>query len=212
MFQSPAEKPTVIYVGDPMCSWCYGIAEELSQAQVELAYEVNWQLMVGGLRPGGGDQWTADFTSFLRHHWQEVSAASGQPFSYELLEREHFDYDTEPACRAVVVAQSMDKSQQFDFFKAVQKKFYVENADPKQVEFYQSICGQLGLDYKSFAKNLGSDAYKLGTEQQFSEARSLGVNSFPTILVSYKGKQTVVGRGYTKSAVLAERIRTAIAD
>ena len=207
-----SDKPTVIYVGDPMCSWCYGIGEELTSAQEQLGTEVDWQLLTGGLRAGGGDEWTSEFTSFLKHHWQEVSAASGQPFSYELLSANNFLYDTEPSCRAVVVVQSMDNTKEFVFFKEVQKKFYVDNEDPKRVEFYESICSDLELDYEVFAQRWGSEAYRLGTEQQFAEARSLGVSSFPTILVSHKGKYSVVSRGFTKSEVLVDRIRAVVAD
>ena len=44
------ETDRIIYIGDPMCSWCWGIAPELDrlQAWTTLPFDV----VVGGLRPG----------------------------------------------------------------------------------------------------------------------------------------------------------------
>jgi len=151
---STDKKPTLIYVGDPMCSWCYGISEELSETMTALEGEVDFKLLVGGLRPGGGDKWNTEFKTFLRHHWEEVSNASGQPFDYTLLSAESFDYDTEPSCRAVVVVQSMDKSKEFEFFKAVQKGFYLNGNDPKQVVFLVlEHNGKMQVIAQGFAKS-----------------------------------------------------------
>ena len=42
--------PTLLYVVDPMCSWCWGFTEvrrEVSEAFPDL----EWQLVMGGLAP-----------------------------------------------------------------------------------------------------------------------------------------------------------------
>jgi protein-disulfide isomerase-like protein with CxxC motif len=41
------------------------------------------------------------------------------PFNYDRLKDESLVYDTEPACRAVVVARSMKPEIELDFFKDV---------------------------------------------------------------------------------------------
>ena len=78
--------------------------------RLEQAVEVNGipcRIVLGGLRPGGGEAWNEEFKGFLKHHWEEVTARSGQPFGDKLFSLDHFNYDTEPACRAVVVARGM---------------------------------------------------------------------------------------------------------
>lgn len=199
MTDNMLEKPTLIYIGDPMCSWCYGISEELLIAKEELEGKVNFEILVGGLRAGGGEKWTSDFTSFLKHHWKEVSQTSGMEFSYDLLSIDMFNYDTEPSCRAVVVCQSMSMSDVFRFFKEIQRKFYLENKDPKELKFYESICEQIGLDYHTFANRFNSESYKEATADHFSRARKLEVNSFPTLLLKNGDKYHKVGQGYMKS-------------
>ena len=110
------EKPKLIYVGDPMCSWCYGISEELSKTIDHYQDRLELEIIMGGLRAGGGETWNTSFKDFLRHHWEDVGIKSGQPFKFDLLDRTEFDYDTEPACRAIVVIENISPEKMFPNF------------------------------------------------------------------------------------------------
>lgn len=200
------EKPKLIYVGDPMCSWCYGISEEFSKIVNHYGEKIEVEIVMGGLRAGGGEEWNTSFKTFLRHHWEEVGMKSGQPFSFKLLEQEHFDYDTEPACRAVVVAGEINKTKMFPFFKEVQFGFYVGNNDPKEVTFYEPICLSLGIDYVEFSSKFNSEEMKKKTIKHFNHAAELGARSFPTILFKHQGETHHVAIGYSTFAKMKERI------
>jgi protein-disulfide isomerase-like protein with CxxC motif len=65
--------------------------------------------------------------AYVRGHWEQVRAASGQPFDFAFFERPSFVYDTEPACRAVAVARAHDGGLAVPFLAAVQRAFYAEN-------------------------------------------------------------------------------------
>ncbi len=200
------QKPKLIYVGDPMCSWCYGIAEELSQIVDHYENNLDLEIIMGGLRAGGGEEWNQQFKDFLKHHWEDVGIKSGQPFKFELLGWDEFDYDTEPACRAVVTVLSLDASKALPFFKEVQKGFYLENRDPKAVSFYKPICDALDLDYTSFASGFDSQEMKLATQSHFEKSQQIGVRSFPTLLLEYKGKFHLVASGYSTFAQMKDRV------
>jgi len=187
----------IIYVGDPMCSWCWGISPNLHQLQVKARSEkIPYRIVVGGLRPGGGDSWNQEFKDFLKHHWEEVNTRSGQPFGYELFERASFDYDTEPSCRAVVTARTMDPAVESRFFELVQHYFYVQNEDPTELSFYQTICKELSLDFGQFSELFQSDAIKKATMEEFQLNRQWGIRGYPTVLVR-KGQQLfAIATGY----------------
>lgn len=199
------ESTSLIYVGDPMCSWCYGISNEL-EGLWEDNKAIEREVVLGGLRPGGGEEWNTSFKDFLRHHWEDVSKASGVEFSYRLLEQDAFDYDTEPACRAVVIAREMKEEVAMSFFKQTQRKFYYENKDPKEVLFYKEICLANGLDYEVFAKRFLAVGAKTSSAQDFGRARQLGVNSFPTILLKHNGKSQIIAKGFSTKAEMQKRI------
>jgi putative protein-disulfide isomerase len=178
-----------------MCSWCYGISNEL--ADVWQSYPgLDKDVVLGGLRPGGGDAWTADFKDFLKHHWEDVNRASQMPFSYDLLDRDEYHYDTEPSCRAVTIVKEMAPDKAFAFFKAVQRGFYLESKDPKLVSFYEPICQDLGIDYSQFETRFTSSEARSATAIEFNKARSLGVNSFPTIILRDGDDMHVIAQGF----------------
>lgn len=189
----------LIYIGDPMCSWCWGISPHLNALKRYCDNEkIPFTMLMGGLRPGGGDTWDNDFKNYLKHHWQEVNKRSKQPFGFELFNKDNFEYDTEPACRAVVTAKKMAPLKTMAFYELVQHYFYVKSEDPKQVEFYRPICKELKMDYEAFAAAFLSDEMKQTTHNEFKKSRSLGINSFPSIIYR-KGEQLhLIGKGYAK--------------
>lgn len=194
----------LIYVGDPMCSWCYGIAPELSKTVKALDGHVEMELVMGGLRPYNKET-MLDLKDFLTHHWEDVSKRSGQVFKYGILDTEIL-YDTEPACRAVVVARDMNEAVALDFFKAIQSDFYADNANPTDGNTFKSIAEKLGLDGDAFLQKWNSDAYRNKVKDDFARANTLGANSFPTIMLEHKGKVQVIAKGYATAQAMTDRV------
>lgn len=199
----------IIYVGDPMCSWCWGISDHLKTLKKYYSQH-KFSIVVGGLRPGGGDAWDDKQKEFLKHHWQEVTKRSGQPFGYKLFDREAFNYDTEPACQAVVVSRRWLKGSELTFFEAVSRKFYVENEDPSGVEFYESICKQFGIPFSDFVGDFESKETRYATCQKFQLNRQWGVRGYPTVLFKTQDQLYQINHGYTKfnqMKLVIEKIR-----
>ncbi len=94
--------------------------------------------IVGGLRPGGGDEWNSSFKAFLRHEWENIHRVTGQPFGFTILDDAEFNYDTEPACRAVVAMSQLQESNQvlLAFFSGIQRRLYVQGADPEATRVF----------------------------------------------------------------------------
>lgn len=189
----------IIYVGDPMCSWCWGISPALNR--LEKAAEANgipYRIVLGGLRPGGGEEWTHKFKDFLKHHWEEVAERSGQPFGDALFELANFNYDTEPACRAVVAARKLDAAKEGRFFELIQHHFYVKNRDPKEVGFYEPICEELLLDFTAFTALFNSSEIVEETRQDFQLNRQWGVSGYPTVIFRKDEQFYAIARGYAE--------------
>ncbi|MCB0707366.1 MAG: DsbA family protein [Saprospiraceae bacterium] len=201
----------LIYVGDPMCSWCWGISPQLNQLKQKAEQAgIPYRLVLGGLRPGGGDPWNGQFKDFLRHHWKEVGELSGQPFGFSLFDQAYFNYDTEPACRAVVAARQLNPVVESRFFELAQHYFYVQNQDPKEACFYEPICLALGLDYEAFAVLFESQETKAATQAEFQLNRQWGVSGYPTILVRKEKQLYIIAQGYATFENMWERLEDII--
>ena len=197
----------IFYIGDPMCSWCWGISPHVNALKRFANQEhIKMKLIMGGLRPGGGQKWDEQFKSYLKHHWQEVNNRSGQPFKLALFQKDQYDYDTEPACRAVVTIRNIAPEKDMAFYELVQYYFYAENKDPKLLDFYRPICEKLEIDFKDFTENFKSKAMLEATQADFLKSREMGIRGFPSLIYRKGDKLYMIASGYVEFNDLKESI------
>ncbi|MEL6989680.1 MAG: DsbA family protein, partial [Bacteroidota bacterium] len=201
------ERPTLIYIGDPMCSWCYGIAPELDALKDELKEEVNYEIIMGGLRPYN-TQTMVELKEFLTHHWEEVHKRSSQEFNYEILDKPMLTYDTEPPSRAVAIVRAMNPSLAFEFFHACQTMFYKENKNMHRVDTYKEHVKALGLDFETFSTLFESEEWAKKIKEDFQRSAKIGVRSFPTVLLKHNGQVNIIAQGYRTKAQMQKTIQT----
>jgi len=186
----------IIYVGDPMCSWCYGFSPTIQTLYNNTKDKVKWSLVVGGLRVG--DEHVVDDAriQFLREHWVEIGERSGQKFSLDILENTGWIYNTEWACRAVVVMRKLAPDQVFAYFAAVQENFYANNLDPSKPETYADEAVNFGVDRDEFLKAYEAADTKEETAGDFLWSQQIGVTGFPSVLVKEGDKLGALTLGY----------------
>ena len=184
-----------VYIGDPMCSWCWGFVPVLNELLG--AYPLPLRTIVGGLRPGGAAQLLDDnLRSYLKQHWQQVEQVSGQPFNYQSLARENWRYDTELAARAVVTMRLLVPEQEFVFFKQLQQAFYADAIDITQSEVYPDLLNGFEVDAETFREQMLSDDIKEATYYDFALTQHLGIRGFPSLLLADGDELTMLSHGY----------------
>ena len=198
------DKTTIIYIGDPMCSWCYGFAPEISKVKGNYP-AFDFKIVLGGLRPNGTEQING-MKDFLKEHWEHVNEASKQPFKYDVLDEKDFVYDTEPACRAVMVAREMKPNIEMDFFKNVQTAFYADNKNTNNITTYVQLARTHGLDEAKFKSLFESEEIKQKVKEDFVLASNMGVSGFPAVIISKNGELHLVCKGYMKAEQLIKNI------
>lgn len=187
----------LIYVGDPMCSWCYGFAPTKRKLEEQCQGRAALTLVVGGLHTDWTEPQDAARKQFLDEHWREIGERSGQPFKFDILERDDFVYNTEAACRAAVTAREMaGNATALNFFTHLQSAFYAENQDVTQEAVLIDLAAGFGLDKAEFSKLLPSDDMKQKTQQDFEFAHRLGVSGFPTVVVNDQNGYAYLTVGY----------------
>lgn len=195
----------LIYVGDPMCSWCWGFAPEIEALADDFAVEV----VVGGLRPGPSAQpLTERMAEFLRHHWVEIAERTGQPFATEFLDRgDEWMYDTEPAAVAVVTMREMHDPGTLSYFTDLQHAFYAEGRDVTDFDVLADLASSYPVDRSAFRFRLESKEAKQAAWNDFGRARNWGISGFPTLVGELIGDQlALLSRGWTRADVIRARI------
>ena len=193
----------LLYVMDPMCSWCWGFAPVVEAlAEQAAAAGVSLQIVVGGLRR---DQVAIDAAARVRYlgYWQAVNASTGQLFDFERGLPEGLVYDTEPACRALVTARQLDAASAWTLLKLIQQAFYTEGADVTQASVLVQLAEQAGIPRIEFAEAFDSQAMQEATDADFTWIQDLGIAGFPTLLAERDGQLALLTNGYQPLEVLA---------
>ena len=190
-----------LYVGDPMCSWCWGFAPVLDQ--IAERYGIPMRTIVGGLRPGPSAEPLDEISRrTLAEHWDHVEEASGQPFNRIALQREDWIYDTELGAIGVVAMRHTNEAETFRFFKRLQRAFYAENIDITDPAVYPALLDEFDVDAVAFAELLASEEMKKEAWEDFELARRLSITGFPSLLLRLDEEHVIVTRGYLAWASL----------
>ena len=195
--------PHLVYFADPMCSWCWGFSPVVGAIGERFGDALPIRLVLGGLRPWTTKPMDDKARASTRSHWEHVHEASGQPFDFAFFDRPSFVYDTEPACRALVVMRRRDMRDARAGFHRIQAAFYAENRDVTDPAVLTAIAGELGFDQSEFRAQLESDSARDETRADFATAQDVGVTGFPTFLAGDAGGHyALVTQGYQPADII----------
>jgi putative protein-disulfide isomerase len=203
----------LIFVGDPMCSWCYGFGKELSELAARHP-DLPIEIIVGGVRAGATEVLDDSGKQFRLGHWERVEQLSGLPFNRKaFLARENFVYDTEPICRAVVAARQIaPAADQLPVFRALQHAFYADGLDTTDGTVLAQVAvaalEELGHVHTvaAFHDEWSALATIAATRAEFAQVRALGINSFPALLLEANNQLRVVSPGYAPASQLDRQL------
>jgi len=184
----------LIFVLDPMCSWCWGFHPVIEALRKDHSERYTFSLVLGGLRTSGQMTWDAQSKAYLKSAWDAVAQTTQQPFNPKLLNLTHFDYNTYPACKAVITIRELyGVDAAFTYFGAIQKAFYTEGADITTLE---TLTHYVTQDKVAFTHFYQSDRAELLMQHDFSKAHSMGANAFPSTVKIDEDGHMVCVNGY----------------
>jgi len=201
-----------IYFADPMCSWCYGFAPVIRALAQQFEGRLPVRMVMGGLRAGNTKEMTEKDREYIRAPWTRVGEASGQPFDFSFFEREHFVYDTEPACRAVVTMRRLAPENALAFKARVSRAFYGENRDTTDVKVLAALVPEFGIDAERFELEMLSAEARNETFRDFLTSQQAGVQGFPLLAAGTEaGGYALVTSGFRPLDGLPEAIESWLA-
>lgn len=190
-----------IYVGDPMCSWCWGFAPAVER--LEAHYGLPLRIVMGGLRTGPqAHVMDAAAREQLATYWEGVAQRTGQPFTTASLEREGWRYETEPSCRAVVTMRELAPEDTLRWLARLHRAFYVDGTDITDPTVFPDLLDGFEVDRDRFTQLLGADATIEQTKRDFASAQRLGATGFPTLLFRDGDDLGILTQGFVPWAQL----------
>jgi putative protein-disulfide isomerase len=205
----------LIYIADPMCSWCYGFGKTISDLLADPGdtQPLQLALVMGGLRPFTTETLAPGRADEIFGHWHHVQEASGLPFAQApntALHEPGFVYDTEPASRATVTVRTLWPQHTWRYFKAVQQAFYADGKNVTRPEVLADVAEQQGLPRAEFAAAFASQAMRDATRSDFAQSQRWGVTGFPAVIAEHDDQLHLVCRGYAPVATLQQSLSALI--
>ena len=204
--------PTLIYIADPMCSWCYGFGPELD-ALLEGLPGLPVEVVVGGLRAFNTTAMDDAMRDELMTHWEQVHATSGLTMLDNAVNQPGFIYDTEPACRAVVTARTVSQDAALPVFHAIQQAFYAEGRDVTRGDILAEVaCAALvkmGVQQTvdNFLTLWSSTQMREATLDDFKLTKSWEVDGFPMLILERNGQLDMVTSGFARTTALVDQLQ-----
>ncbi len=205
----PTAAPAVefVYVGDVMCSWCWGFAPVLDRLRKRFGIPI--RVVNGGLRPGPHAQLLdPEMASYLTGAWSKVEEATGQPFDptwlAKRLEGPPWKFDSELPAIAVTVMRRHSPEDALNFFCDLQHAFYARGADLTEPAAYRPLLARYPVDADRLHSELLTPEAQRAAWEDFQEARTMGVFGFPSLFIRQNGQLAAVARGYQPFEQTAE--------
>lgn len=200
--------PSLVYVADPMCSWCWGFYPVVESISERFGARAPISVLLGGLAPGTANTMDEQAKVTVREHWDHVHEATGQPFDYAFFDREQFTYDTEPPSRAVVTARRLRPDSAVPFLAHVHAAFYRDNRDVTAPDTLWELAAEFGFDRDEFERAFADEETGRATTADFALARELGIRGFPSLIGHYRNDLTAITMGYRPVNAIGRTIET----
>ncbi|WOC28597.1 DsbA family protein [Pseudoalteromonas sp. N1230-9] len=184
----------LIYVYDPMCSWCWGYRETWLKLKEALGDKLAIEYKVGGLAPDSDEPMPEDMQQFLQQTWQRIEQQLGTKFNHNFWLNTQPRRSTYPACRAVLVARQYNK--ELEMLYAIQKAYYLNAQNPSDISTLANLAEQIGLAKNTFITEIQSEKINTLLMNEINEVRSLPVQGFPSLVIENKGNYYAVPVNY----------------
>lgn len=199
------------YVFDAYCGWCFGFSPAFTEFVRNHRDEIVLEVISGGLFTGAQVQ-PMSAMPYIGPANARIATLTGARFGagYDALaEADDFAMNSLDAARGFAALRSQAPDRALEIASALQVAFYRNGLSLSEPGTYRAIAAELGLDGELAVSAYGEAATTAVAEDDFRRARSLGVSSFPTVLVHLPGGRLGHLGGPTSTAA---QLGTALAD
>lgn len=185
MSSEQADRLTLYYVHDPMCSWCWAFRPVLQQILQSLPAGVILQRLLGGLAADSDEPMPESMQRYLQGAWRTIQRrVPGTRFNFDFWRRCQPRRSTYPACRAVIAARRQAAQSEPAMIQAIQEAYYLRALNPSDEQILVQLADELGLDCERFAADLAAAETGRQLQQEIVQARAMGGDSFPSLFLA----------------------------
>jgi putative protein-disulfide isomerase len=198
---------TLLYIHDPMCSWCYAFDSSLTALQNELPDFIRIKKIAGGLAPDTTNPMPVELQQKIQQTWRRIEqTVPSMQFNYDFWMINTPVRSTYPACRAVLAARQQGANYEDKMIGAIQTAYYQKAKNPSLESTLLECALEVGLDANRFADDLNSNEIEEELQNELRIARKLGVISYPSLLLEHNDRLFPVTVDYLEHETMIREI------
>ncbi len=202
----------LIYIHDPMCSWCWGFRPTLAALRERLPHDLGFARLLGGLAADNELPMGAEMRAHLQQTWHRIQQRiPGTRFNFDFWTDCEPRRSTWPACRAVIAARRCDPAGEEAMILAIQHAYYLQARNPSDRETLIALADEIGLDPVRFGGWLDDPQTQALLEQEMRHARRIGADSFPSLRLQADETVWPVSVNYQEPAAMLAEIEALLA-
>lgn len=207
MHTTASTDPTLYYIHDPMCSWCWGFKPVWVDLQARLPSTLTTVSLLGGLAPDTDTPMPDAMRRTIRDTWHRIEQEiPGSHFNFDFWTRCTPRRATYSACRAVIAARAQAPDAGERMTLAIQEAYYRSAQNPSDEAVLLSLADQLMLDQTRFKSDLRSTATDTILDREIRLSRTLGAQGFPSLVLAQAKTRSLIPLDYNHSEPMLKRI------
>lgn len=204
---------TLLYIHDPMCSWCYGFKPVLELLHTKLELILDIKYVLGGLAEDSDLAMPDNMKKQIKQNWKTIETTiPNTMFNYEFWTNNIARRSTYPSCRAVIATMKQDKSLEKAMINLIQKAYYVDALNPSDYNILYDLSKTLNLNHKQFINDIHSAEVNTELMSQIQLSREIGADSFPSLYLYKDKKYQEIVLDYTNGDIIIEHIKSFLND
>ena len=200
-------KSILYYIHDPMCSWCWGFSQTLTDLIAELPENIEVIRLLGGLAPDSDEAMSPVMQEQIKTNWLRIEETiAGVKFNFDFWTKNIPRRSTYPACRAVIAARQQGEEYDVAMTQAIQRAYYQEARNPSDNSTLIEVAGELNLSTSKFENDFFSDDIENEFIHEMVFSRELYAESYPSLVLVIGDESFTIKINYNNSHVMKEKI------
>jgi putative protein-disulfide isomerase len=203
------EKPTLIYVYDPLCGWCYGFHPVMEKLARRFDGQLHIRVIGGGLATGENAQPIGEGYDYIPKASSQVEQTTGVSFGKNfmlLAEEGSYLYDSLPSCIAQTAINRLAPDYALTFAGRMQKALFSEGMDLNDSQTFTALLDDIPADPDTFLELFKDESIRAQTTDQFKWCEKMNAKAFPTLLLQIGEETGLMSRGYRPYDILESHL------
>ena len=204
------ERPTILYVMDPLCGWCFGFSPVVMSLYESYRDRYDFKVVPGGMITGARVEPVAAMAGYILKAYTRVEEMSGVKFGQPYLDMLRAGTEISnsvPPCQALHVLQELQPGRGVEHAHQLQRALFMDGYSWNDRETYVHLARLFDLNPDRFLERWESQEAQYSTVQDFQWVQAAGITGFPCLVYQKGDQYLLIASGFQPQEAVEATIK-----